>query len=189
METLLAVGLVIAVIVIAIYFTSKKTPPVARESRQTGWLPSPPPLNDWPPKSSANHEYVVSFDGRTETGQQYPFNIVGEASYQANIIKFAVNRGERGAFTELNAVIQHEPNNAYDSNACKVTIENLTVGYLAKNHAKSWLTMLQKQNVPLSAKVYVRATIVGGGKGFESYGVRLDMPERIASVAKYLNKL
>ena len=37
-------------------------------------------------------KYVIEYDGRAETGQQYPFDIVGEASYQKNIAKFAVLR-------------------------------------------------------------------------------------------------
>ena len=34
-------------------------------------------------------KYEINYDGRAEIGQQYPFDIVGEASYQKNIKKFA----------------------------------------------------------------------------------------------------
>lgn len=142
-----------------------------------------------PPELPSRISYYIDYDGRAETGQQYPFNIVGEASYQGNIENFVIDRGNRSVFTEVEAVIQHEPTNIYDSNACRVMIQGLTVGYFAKNHAKSWLSLLERQNIPLMSNVKVRAVIVGGGAELGHYGVRLDMPERIASVAKYLNKI
>lgn len=181
--------LIVLVIGIAIYFAVKQSAGSVQKAEQSDWLPPPPPLNDWKPRATSTDAYSISYDGNAEVGQPYPFDIVGEASYQGNIATFVIKRGDSGVFTELKAVIEHEPTNQYDANACKVTVENLTVGYLASNHAKSWLNMLSKQDIPLNAKIHVSAVIVGGGKGFENYGVRLDMPTRVASVAKYLGKI
>lgn len=179
------IGLVVVGIIIYILYINNKP----KLPEQSGWLPPVSRLNENSAPRQSDINYRIVYDGRAEGGEQYPFNIVGEAAYQNNIARFALQRGERGVFTELDAIIQHEPANNYDSNACKVTINNFLVGYLAKNHAKSWLNMLQKNNILSSAKIHVSAVIVGGGKGFENYGVRLDVPERIANVATYLQKI
>lgn len=130
-------------------------------------------------------KYEINYDGRAEIGQQYPFNIVGEASYQKNIAKLAVLRGDRDCFTEVTATITREPNNAYDKNACRVDINGLTVGYFARNHAESWIKLLDKLNMPENSRVHVDAVIVGGGDG-RQFGVRLNMPSRVGNTAKFI---
>lgn len=135
--------------------------------------------------SSGLKKYTVDYDGRAETGQQYPFDIVGEASYQKNIEKFAEFRGNRDCFTELTATITREPNNSHDKNACRVDINGLTVGYFARNHAESWVRLLNKLEIPENSIFYVDAVIVGGGED-RFLGVRLNMPQRVASTAKYI---
>ena len=107
-------------------------------------------------------QYTIEYDGRAETGQQYPFNIVGEASYQKNIAKLAVLRGDRDCFTEIKATIKREPTNIYDKNACRVDINGITVGYFARNHAESWINLLEKLNMPENSSVNVNAERVVG---------------------------
>lgn len=133
-------------------------------------------------------QYIIEYDGRAETGRQYPFDIVGEASYQKNIAKFAEYRGDRDCFTEVEATINREPNNKFDKNACRVDIQGLTVGYFAKNNAESWIKLLNKLEIPENSLITVDAVIVGGGDS-RQLGVRLDMPSRIANTAKYMIEL
>lgn len=133
-------------------------------------------------------KYEINYDGRAEIGQQYPFDIVGEASYQKNISRFAVFRGERDCFTELKAVITREPENSYDRNACRVEIDGFTVGYFPKNHAISWVKFLKKHDIPENSLIYVDAVIIGGG-GDRFLGVRLNMPPRIANTSNYLTEV
>ncbi|ENW95975.1 hypothetical protein [Acinetobacter sp. NIPH 298] len=124
-------------------------------------------------------EYDCSYDF-----DSYPFDIVGEASYQNNIQKFAVLRRGKGSFTEVEAKIVREPCNSFDKNACRVDINGLTVGYFARNHAESWVRLLSKLNIGDTAEIYADAVITGGKDG-SKFGVRLNIPSRIANTAKY----
>lgn len=133
----------------------------------------------------SNKSYVLEYSGGYDF-DQYPFEIVGEASYQNNIKKFAVMREGRGCWTELKATINREPNNSYDKNACRVDINGLTVGYFARNDAVSWVRLLKKLNIADSSIVRVDAVIVGGGTADYSFGVRLNMPSRIGNAAQFI---
>lgn len=186
--SILIIVAVIAFVIFKYYeFTQKQGSKRKNNTPQGSDRSSPSPQQIPPPLQV--DEYYIDYDGRAETGQQYPFDIVGEASYQENIARFVISRGDRSVFSEVEAVIQHEPTNNFDSNACKVTIQGLTVGYLAKNHAKSWLALLDRQSIPVMSKIKVKAVIVGGGDELHHYGIRLDIPERIANAGKYLIKV
>lgn len=134
------------------------------------------------------NSYRLVYDGAYDI-ESYPFEIVGEAHYQSNIRHFAVQRENKGCFTEVEARICREPNNHYDKNACRVDIDGLVVGYFAKNHAESWVRLLNKLNISDSSDVYVCAVIVGGGSDDYKFGVRLNIPSRVANSAKYLNQI
>jgi hypothetical protein len=43
--------------------------------------------------------------------------------------------------------------------------------------------------MPDNSEVYVRAVIVGGGSKDHSFGVRLDIPSRVANSAKYIKEV
>lgn len=118
----------------------------------------------------------------------YPFEIVGESHYQSNISRFAVKREGKGCFTEVEARIVRELNNSHDKNACRVDINGLTVGYFPRNNAESWVKLLGRLNMPNNSEVYVKAVIVGGGSKDHSFGVRLDIPSRVANSAKYIKE-
>lgn len=155
---------------------AKKKPPT---------LPKQPimqPFNNI--KKTYRIDYDCAYDFDT-----YPFEIVGEASYQSNISKFAVMRDGKGCFTETEAKIVREPNNSYDKNACRVDINGLVVGYFARNHAESWVNLLNRQNISDSSEVFVKAVIVGGGSKDYKFGVRLDIPSRISNAAKYIKEI
>lgn len=140
------------------------------------------------PFNNAKKAYQIEYDCAYDF-ENYPFEIVGEASYQSNISKFAELRDGKGCFTETEARIVREPNNSYDKNACRVDINGLVVGYFAKNHAESWVRLLERLNISDSSEVYVKAVIVGGGSKDYKLGVRLDIPSRIANSAKYIKEI
>lgn len=133
--------------------------------------------------------YIVHYDGRAETGDQYPFDIVGESFHHAYLKELAGQHGDDSVWVEYEAVIQHEPNNPHDKNACAVYINGRMVGHLARNHAESWLNLLKRKDIDHMAMVYVKAVVTGGNVGDGYYRVRLDMPTRIANVGKFIEIL
>ncbi|MEX5367809.1 HIRAN domain-containing protein [Acinetobacter haemolyticus] len=140
------------------------------------------------PFNNIKKTYRIDYDCAYDF-ENYPFEIVGEASYQSNISKFAVLRDGKGCFTEIEARIVRDTNNSYDKNACRVDINGLVVGYFARNHAESWVRLLDKLNISDESEVYVRAVIVGGGNKDHKFGVRLDIPSRVANSAKYIKQI
>jgi len=132
--------------------------------------------------------FRLDYDGSHDF-DNYPFEIVGESHYQSNIERFAIKREGKGCFTEVEAKIIRELNNSHDKNACRVDIKGLTVGYFPRNNAESWVKLLGRLNMPDNSEVYVKAVIVGGGSKDYSFGVRLDIPSRIANSAKYIKEV
>ena len=159
------------------YVPAPKTPGTTK-----GRLPNPTYETKPVQKSQ---KYKLVYDGAYDF-ESYPFEIVGEASYQSNIERFAVKRDGKGSFTEVQARIIRDLNNSYDKNACRVDINGFVVGYLARNNAESWVKLLAKLNMPDNCVVCVGAVIVGGGSKDHKFGVRLDMPSRVANSAKYI---
>lgn len=159
------------------YVPAPKTPGTTK-----GRLPSP--IYETKPVQKSQ-KYKLVYDGAYDF-ESYPFEIVGEASYQSNIERFAVKRDGKGSFTEVEARIIRDLNNSYDKNATKVDINGLTVGYFARNNAESWVKLLGRLNMSDNSEVFVNAVIVGGGSEDYKFGVRLDMPSRVANSAKYI---
>jgi hypothetical protein len=62
--------------------------------------------------------------------------VVGEGSYQNNLLALAGKRGPDGpANTEFLAALVQEPKNRYDENAISIHIESRLVGYLSREDA------------------------------------------------------
>lgn len=98
----------------------------------------------------------------------YLVDIVGEQSYQANLIKIAGPKQEKSKYVEVMARVVSEPFNDYDKNAVKIEINGLTVGYLSRNDAKLLAGKVINKTVP--------ALINGGWLDNDSegsYGVKL----------------
>lgn len=154
------------------------------------YLPNTPPSREATHPFSSTHKknYQIEYDCAYDF-ERYPFEIVGEASYQSNISKFAILREGKGCFTETQAKIVRELNNKYDKNACRVDINGLTVGYFARNNAESWVRLLERLKISEVSEFYVKAVIVGGGSKDYKFGVRLDIPSRVANTAKYIKEI
>lgn len=138
-------------------------------------------------KQAFNNKYILVYDCAYDF-EEYPFEIVGEASYQSNIKRFADLQNGKSCFTEIKASITREPNNSFDKNACRVEIEGYTIGYFSRNDALSWVRLLKKLNISDDDRVLVDAVIVGGGSDEYKLGVRLNIPTRIANSYKYIEE-
>ena len=150
--------------------------------------PAAKAVNDKAGEKTLPFEYAASLLDKDATGHfiepedSFDLEIVGEASYQAELEQIAGPKTHGGANLSCDAILVCETNNKYDKNAVGVHIAGRLVGYLSKVDAKNWRKML-KREVAVDANVRVRAKIVGGwvsekkGQISEgSYGVKLDVP-------------
>lgn len=168
----------------------------SKEEASGRYLPSSPPFSkednrgkiSSAAKTDFKKTYLLEYDCAYDF-DKYPFEIVGESHYQSNISRFAVKRDGKGCFTEVEARVVRDLNNSHDKNACKVDINGLTVGYFPRNNAESWVKLLNRLNMPENSEVHVRAVIIGGGIKDHSFGVKLDIPSRIANSAKYIKEI
>jgi hypothetical protein len=104
----------------------------------------------------------------------YTLEVVGEASYQKNLIAAAGTKGEESTQVFVDASVVCEEGNPHDPHAVRVDIKGRTVGYLSRPTARIWReTASQKQ-------VVCPAVIRGGwdrGRGDSgNYGVWLAPP-------------
>jgi len=164
----------------------------SKEEMSDRSLPPPFPMGSNRKKEAnkivAKKTYRLDYDCAYDF-DSYPFEIVGESHYQSNISRFAVKRDGKGCFTEVDARIVRDINNSHDKNACRVDINGLTVGYFPRNNAESWVKLLGRLNMPNNSEVHVKAVIVGGGSKDHSFGVRLNIPSRVANSAKYIKEV
>jgi hypothetical protein len=95
---------------------------------------------------------------------EYCFGIVGEASYQPALRRISGGRRERGEDVEFEALVQREPDNAYDSNAVCVAVNGVgTVGYFRRDEAaraQSGLSKLEAEGQLLVCPAF----LIGGGR-------------------------
>jgi hypothetical protein len=107
----------------------------------------------------------------------FTHEIVGEASYQANLAKIAGSKTEQSANHECLAILECDDNNPHDANAIAVKIDNRLVGYLPRNEAKTYRDKLRTIDAKM-LNAEVRAKIVGGWKNDEDeghFGVKLNL--------------
>ena len=109
----------------------------------------------------------------------YSVEIVGESHYQEAIEAICGRRTEESADLIVQAVLVHEDENPYDSQAIRVDIQGHTVGYLSRENARKYRRELSQAGHPGIA-ASCTARIVGGwdcgpdDRGY--FGVRLDLP-------------
>lgn len=115
-----------------------------------------------------------SIQNKRDLDNSYPYEIVGEHAYQANLLRIVGAKNAISKEVEISAKIISEPTNSFDKNAIKVEINGLVVGYIPKKDAAK---ISKKKG---SINVYLPAVIVGGWKDSESegeFGVRLALTE------------
>ncbi len=122
---------------------------------------------------------------RCKKGRGNTFEIAGEASYQADLLRLAGGRkSEHGVKIDEQATLCPEPSNPHDPNAVAVFIRNKKVGYLRRNDAPTFGAFLKEAGAD---SAICGARIVGGwndGGGNEGhFGVKLSLswPPKVAN--------
>jgi hypothetical protein len=112
--------------------------------------------------------------------------IVGEASYQSNIVAI-VGKGRTGTnvkFVDADLILENS--NPYDKMAVRIDINGKTVGYLSREYARQYRQRLTEAGIPEETAT-CRAKIVGGSprEGERGrYGVWIDLPVVIGPLSK-----
>lgn len=113
-------------------------------------------------------------------GDDFDFEIVGEANYQQALDNLCAGKCEEGHELEATVQLCFQDDNPYDENAVVVLINRSVVGYVPRDKAASFRTEILKIN-PHERPVVCHAIIVGGwlrDDGHEGhYGVRLSLAQ------------
>jgi hypothetical protein len=122
---------------------------------------------------------VVVGTGDTGKGGDYAINVVGEASYQRELIKVSGSRTKDGSLSSFtkSADLVAEPTNPHDRNAVAVRIDGLTVGYLSRADAVQFHEVMERLGQKGAGLTGLRAFVMGG----EFYGVTLYTSHPIGS--------
>lgn len=118
---------------------------------------------------------------------QFSCEVVGESNYQDALESIAGPKCEDGAEHTCEAIIQHEPNNAYDENACAVKVGSALVGYLPRATAAKLVKVAEKQGYSDGFSYGADAVIRGGWLREDSegsYGISLDVSPKAFKVSK-----
>lgn len=91
----------------------------------------------------------------------FDFNIVGELSYQSALAEITGGPTPDGHQHTCKAILIIDDTNEKDKSAVRVEIEEKTVGYLSRKHAKEWRSAMTRAKLG-KASVTVPAQIVGG---------------------------
>jgi len=91
----------------------------------------------------------------------YDFEVVGESNYQSALEYLAGNHGRESADVECTAMLIPENNNRYDDKAIRVDIDDMTVGYLSREDARSFRRRLGAKK--LTNQVTTCDAIIHGG--------------------------
>ncbi|GED45271.1 hypothetical protein HME01_11230 [Vreelandella aquamarina] len=130
------------------------------------------------PAQPIGRERVFKVAGleKLEGDGNYSFPVVGESNYQKSLELLAGPKEKVGKSIACVAVIEHEPLNKWDSNACPVFIDGYRVGHLAKGDAKDLI------KVGGEGCCYAVDALIKGGYKTSKYsgmfGVSLDFVPR-----------
>lgn len=107
----------------------------------------------------------------------YRVKAVGETGHQAPMALLTRTKSRSGK-RKLPATLVLDDHNPFDSQAVRVDIEGLTVGFLARADAQALRAnaprlVLQKGCINCNAII---ARVTGSGDGAQTYYVRLDLP-------------
>jgi hypothetical protein len=118
-----------------------------------------------------------SIDATLYPGDE-PLEVVGESRYQEALWSIVGGRRGEPVRYETEAILEAEPDNAYDSDAIKVLIDGALVGYLSREDAAIYRPgLVRLMETSPTGCVALEAAIVGGGPrsdGIGFLGVFLD---------------
>jgi hypothetical protein len=104
--------------------------------------------------------------------------VVGEASYQAELDRICGGRCEDGHNREVMAALVPEPSNPYDENAVAIQVDGMRVGYLSRADALAYrpvVAQLSKRNTVGACQAVIRGGWDRGGGDTGNYGVSLSL--------------
>ena len=99
--------------------------------------------------------------------------VVGECYHEANIRRARRSAEPREHFHLFWAGLEHEPNNRADPNAVKVHFNGLTLGYLSRSDARTFLKA-HRAALGSGRPIVCEARILGGTREKPNLGVFLD---------------
>jgi len=124
------------------------------------------------PRQSSTQEF--HWEGKGD----FEFEVVGESHYQSVLADLAGEHGAESAEAQHKAVLILEDSNPHDQMAVAVRIAGKTVGYLAREDARSYRRRLGQKRLS-GVNATCDAIVVGGGTRKSGvklfYGVKLDI--------------
>ena len=108
----------------------------------------------------------------------FPIACVGESRYQGELESICGGRTRDSVEQEVTAILILEDTNPYDSEAVRVEVDGIIVGYMTRPDAQVYRRLLT-QRAPAVKATQCRAQIRGGwerGEDRGSYGIWLDLP-------------
>jgi hypothetical protein len=110
---------------------------------------------------------------------KFAVDVVGVSRRQEALSAIVERHDRRGRTVTVDAMLVLEDTNPHDSNAVRVEIDTLLIGYLSRANARRYRGDLAAAGTP-QATVRCKARIVGGFKAASgeraTFGVRLDLP-------------
>ena len=110
----------------------------------------------------------------------FSVDIVGESHYQNALNRICGGKTADGHNLIVQAELIHEDHNPHDSQAIRIDIHGMTVGYFSKKLAQEYRKRITESGYP-GVTAVCNAMIVGGWKRDEHdeghYGVKLDLPK------------
>src|SRR5690606_29722252 len=111
----------------------------------------------------ASREVTISvIDAKEFSGRERTVEVVGEASYQAELAKIAGPKDDKSKNHWTKGELIPETWNRKDRNAVMVRIDGLTIGYLATEHAVAFKSAMASRGYEGYGLVGFKARIVGG---------------------------
>jgi hypothetical protein len=137
-------------------------------------------LFSWLSGSSKESSKITMQIGELTNGPgTYSVDVVGESHYQEALEDICGGRTEKGHRLEVDAFLVPEDDNPHDPKAVCIYIQELSVGHLDRETARSF----QKQMAAAGAAgraIKCSAIIVGGwdrgGRDKGHFGVKIDLP-------------
>ena len=110
--------------------------------------------------------------------EDYPFDVVGEGLYQAELDDIVGGKSEEGHRHECVAIIVLDNGNPYNEHAVAVSIKSRIIGHFPRQSAEQYREWLREWGLT-DAVVSCRSLVVGGrddGQGETgNYAVKLDI--------------
>jgi len=108
----------------------------------------------------------------------FEFEVVGESNYQMALALLAGEHGKENAEAQHTATLVLDDSNPHDPKAVAIRIDEIPVGYLAREDARSYRRRLGQKSLS-GVNATCEAIVVGGGTRRNGeklhYGVKLDI--------------